>query len=590
MLASHAPAAEPERYRIQDLVVDADTAEVTRRGEPLILPPRTFELLVTLARRFPHVARRQELLETVWQGENVTDQTLSHRVMVLRRALGDDAAEPRYVAGARGWGYRLVGPVERTGGAARRATDESRPRRIGWDVVAAALAVGLVGVVAIALVILRRAPPSPVPRTLAMQPLVTHGLAPGLETVATDLTAAIAARLRRIGLLRVVPWDGQEPRPDLWMEGSLSGSVERIDLRLRLVEGASRHALWRWSVHGHLYEVLAGEEGTVAAVVEAVQRRLGASTTPSPVPSRVREQCLRAQVLWLSWTSEGNRRAAAIWRAALDAEPRHAPAHAGVALAESVAALLGYRPPAEAEAEARSHARLALELDERSGMAHAADAMVRLLFDRDIAAAATAARRADEDDPEDLAVVTTKALILEAEGRFDEEVARLHDAAEPEWAGFLLLEGRAQQGRARWSEALAAYERALALEPDLPSARLGRAECLGAAGRTPEALLALRGLTPRVPDDLRPPVGIGTAPELARAWRGRCHLASLTPRERARACLLGGDAEAARIALHAGLTGRWPFVVFVPRDPAFAALEGRPDPAAAVSAVKPGSP
>lgn len=588
MPASRAPAAEPERYRIHDLVVDVEAAEVTRRGEALTLPPRTFELLVALARRFPHVALRHELLETVWQGESVTDQTLSHRVMVLRRALDDDAVEPHYVAGARGWGYRLVGPVERTGGGARRATDEPRPRRRGWGVVTVALAVGLVAILVIARFVVGRAPPSPVPRTVAVQPLATRGLAPGLETVATDLTAAIAARLRRAGPLRVVPGDGPGPRPDLWIEGSLSGSVEQIDLRLRLVEGSSRRALWTRNVRGHLYEVLAGEEGTVAAVALVVQRRLGTPTTPSPVSARVREQSLRAQVLWLSWTSDGNRRAAALWSAALDAEPRHAPAHAGVALAASVAALLGYRSPAETEAEARSHARLALQLDERSGMAHAADALVRLLFDHDIAAAAAVTRRADVDDPEELTAVMADALVLEAEGRFDDGLARLRDAAEPEWAGLLLLEGRAQQGKARWNEALAAYERALALEPDLPGARLGRAECLTAAGHAPEALLALRGLPPKVADDLRPPVG--TAPELARAWRRRCQMASLTPRERARACLLGGDSEAALAALRAGLTGHWPFVVFVPKDPAFAALVGRPDFPAAFSAVKPGSP
>lgn len=583
-------APGPERYSLQDLVMDADTAEVMRQGQRIVLPPRTFELLLALARHFPHVVRRHELLETVWRGESVTDQTLSHRVMVLRRALGDDAAEPRYVAGARGWGYRLIGPVERLGeGVRRRSSDEPRPGLRGRPFVVPALVLGIVGI--LGMVVVGRAPPSKRPRTVSVKPLENRGLASGLETVASDLTGTVAAQLRRSGLLRVVPWDGKEPRPDLWIEGELSGSVEAVDVRLRLVGGAERQALWAREVHGHLYEVLAGEEGIVATAVEAVRWRLnGAPTTAptSPVSSRVQWQCLQAHVSWLAWTRSGNERAEKTWRAALEAEPRHAPAHAGVALAKGVAALLGYEAPAAAEAEARSHSRRALELDGHSAMAQAADAMVRLLFDRDVATAAAAGQRADAADPEEPTVVMVEALILEAEGRFDDSLGRLQDAAESEWGGILLLQGRDQQAQARWNEAIAAYERALLFEPDLSSARLGRAECLTAAGRAGEALLALQQRRPLPPDDLRPRLPTAAVTDLVRAWQGLCGAGSSTPRERARACILGGDPGAAVTALRAGVDGRWPFVVFVPKDPAYAVLVGRPDYAAAFPAAEPG--
>jgi hypothetical protein len=66
--------------------------------------------------------RRHELLERVWSDEHVSDQTLSQRVLLLRRALGDDAQRPVYVAGERGFGYRLLGPVQRL------ASDGSGPR------------------------------------------------------------------------------------------------------------------------------------------------------------------------------------------------------------------------------------------------------------------------------------------------------------------------------------------------------------------------------------------------------------------------------------------------------------------------------
>src|SRR5271157_6133850 len=102
-----------ERYRIGDLVVDTIDGTVTRGEQTLRLCPLTFELLVALARGAPHVVRRQELLETVWPNEFVSDETLSQRVRLLRESLGDTGEKPRYVGSLRGWGYKLIAPVER---------------------------------------------------------------------------------------------------------------------------------------------------------------------------------------------------------------------------------------------------------------------------------------------------------------------------------------------------------------------------------------------------------------------------------------------------------------------------------------------
>jgi DNA-binding winged helix-turn-helix (wHTH) protein/tetratricopeptide (TPR) repeat protein len=584
------PKEASERYLVQDIVVDVDAGEVARGGTAIALPPRTFELLVALARRYPHVVRRQELLEVVWPDETVTDQTLSHRVMVLRRALGNHADEPRYVAGERGWGYRLLGPVERVGSSARRSTDvPGSPPRAGR----AASVAQVVGLLALLLgiiwVVVRRAPPSPHPRTVAVTPLATDGLAPGLESLGADMARAIAARLRRGGGLRVVRWGGGEPRPNLWIEGSVSGSPERIEVRLQLREGAGQGVIWTRDFHGRLYDVVADERGMVDGAVMAIRRRLGLpeAAALAEVPPRLLWHCLQSEVLWLSWTGDGIERAKAGWNAVLEMEPRYAPAHARVALAEAVGALLGYGPTAEAEAQARAHAERALELDAQSGMAHAAEAMVRLLFDRDLAAAAAAAQRAHDAEPDELSVLMVGALVLEAQGRFDDSLVRLLQEPEaPEWAGILLLQGRAQQAKGRWNEAIAAYDQALALEPGLAAARRGRAECLTAAGRVSEALVALRGEESKAPMPPGPGAPTSDAPELTRVWRRLCQTAQATPRERARACLLGADPDGALEALRTAVESRSPFVVFVPKDPAFAPLAKYPGFAGLLPQVK----
>src|SRR5512136_1883934 len=124
---------EHELYRVGDLTLDVDARLLTRAGTLVQLPPKTFELFVELVRRAPGVVRRQELLDTVWAHELVNDEALTQRVMLLRRALGDDPKEPRFIASAPRWGYRLVAAVERVAAQptpaqapAERSPDDSR--------------------------------------------------------------------------------------------------------------------------------------------------------------------------------------------------------------------------------------------------------------------------------------------------------------------------------------------------------------------------------------------------------------------------------------------------------------------------------
>ena len=58
---------------------------------------------------------RDQLLDAIHgEGEgDVTDRAIDQYVKRLREKLGDDPAEPRYVATVRGAGYRAAGPVER---------------------------------------------------------------------------------------------------------------------------------------------------------------------------------------------------------------------------------------------------------------------------------------------------------------------------------------------------------------------------------------------------------------------------------------------------------------------------------------------
>src|SRR5882762_3165101 len=107
--AATSPAATG--YQVDDLIIDLGQQRVTRAGDDIPLPQLSFELLVTLARAAPDLVTFDQLTERVWTGLVITPETISQRVKLVRDALGDDSHAPRYIAGVRGRGYRMVAAV-----------------------------------------------------------------------------------------------------------------------------------------------------------------------------------------------------------------------------------------------------------------------------------------------------------------------------------------------------------------------------------------------------------------------------------------------------------------------------------------------
>lgn len=98
----------PGSRRLGDLVIDPVAREVTRDGQPVSLTRLEFDLLDALSEQ-PRVAfSRRHLLERVWGPNWFGDEhVVDVHVANLRRKLGDDPSDPRYVTTLRGVGYRL---------------------------------------------------------------------------------------------------------------------------------------------------------------------------------------------------------------------------------------------------------------------------------------------------------------------------------------------------------------------------------------------------------------------------------------------------------------------------------------------------
>ncbi|MDT0213501.1 response regulator transcription factor [Rothia sp. ARF10] len=91
-----------------DVRVDTESRRVFLHGEEIQLTAKEYELLRVLARNQGKVISREQLMrevwETAWYGST---KTLDMHISVLRKKLGDDAMQPRYITTIRGVGFRF---------------------------------------------------------------------------------------------------------------------------------------------------------------------------------------------------------------------------------------------------------------------------------------------------------------------------------------------------------------------------------------------------------------------------------------------------------------------------------------------------
>jgi Tol biopolymer transport system component/DNA-binding winged helix-turn-helix (wHTH) protein len=178
-------------YRFDDVEVDVGNFRVLKRGKALALEPKSLTVLVFLIERHGRLVEKSELMDVVWSDASVTENSLTHAITQLRKALGDDAKKARYIETVPTRGYRFVAnlaPVEDNSTliGAPLDSNQARPtdsanglaskRYRRWYVLSSALL--LVVVLAVTLIFVRRVhPPAEFQILRSIQLTTSTGLA-----------------------------------------------------------------------------------------------------------------------------------------------------------------------------------------------------------------------------------------------------------------------------------------------------------------------------------------------------------------------------------------------------------------------------
>jgi DNA-binding response OmpR family regulator len=106
-------AAAEKPLRIGEVELDPAARTARLAGAELDLSRKEFDLLAELMRSAGRVVRREDLMSKVWDVNWFgSTKTLDVHVGWLRRKLGDDPSDPRYIETVRGVGFRFAAPEE----------------------------------------------------------------------------------------------------------------------------------------------------------------------------------------------------------------------------------------------------------------------------------------------------------------------------------------------------------------------------------------------------------------------------------------------------------------------------------------------
>ncbi|HUL71795.1 MAG TPA: winged helix-turn-helix domain-containing protein [Vicinamibacterales bacterium] len=413
-------------YRFGPFVADRTAYRVSRGQTPVELTPKLLDLLFYLLDHPAALVTKEELLDGVWPGANVTDNALAQAVSDLRDALGDSPATPTYIRTIARRGYRFVAPVESADATPPRAPVPARLER-----PAPAAAGG--------------------PPTIAVLDFANVTEDPDIAWLGAGIAETVTSDLGQLDHFRVIDrWrvvqaarrtDGSlhEMAAALGAALVVAGSYQRTGTLLRItarvVDPAKGEAIADAKVDGPIEDVFTLQDG----IVNAFARELGVPAASSLTRVGVREtsnlEAYRAYTEgWLrveSLDTDVIGQAIASFERAIALDPRYAIAYAGLASAEVVAyemTRFAPEPNRQALASGIDHARHAVQLDGRLAEAHA-----------------------------------TLSFLLISAGQFDEArtAAQTAVAIDPEsWRNQYRL------GHALWGDArLRAFERARAIYP-----------------------------------------------------------------------------------------------------------------------------
>jgi adenylate cyclase len=264
-------------------------------GEDIPLRPQSLAVLKHLVDNANHVVTKEELLDTIWPGIAVTDNSLTQCVSEIRKAVGDEEQILLKTVARRG--YRLVLKTEALGLSpddssqdyhhAKPSKEDKGHGRVGLIFAIAALVIAAAVVVFIW--IAKRNVEAPASLSIAVLPFANRSEAEAQAYLANGFTDDLTAELARVPGLFVISRNAARAYRDgalspaqiakgLGVRYLLEGSVRRLGDEVRitahLVDASTAGQIWAERFEGEFADVFKLQDQVIGQIVGALELKL----------------------------------------------------------------------------------------------------------------------------------------------------------------------------------------------------------------------------------------------------------------------------------------------------------------------------
>jgi TolB-like protein/DNA-binding winged helix-turn-helix (wHTH) protein/Tfp pilus assembly protein PilF len=509
-------------FKIGDWSVEPAANRLFREDQEIRLEPKVMRVLIYLVERRGEVISRHDLEAHVWAGMIVTDDAVTNTVIKLRRALGDNARNPRYIETIAKTGYRLIAEVSVPEVSAVQAEEESttgiagRAQRLWRKTL-----IGGVGLLLGGSILWWVAVPmeTPTPATsdladakpvIAVLPFENLSADPEQDYFSDGITEDLITDLSKISGLRVVARNsvfayrgstdteqsiGAELHARYLLQGSVRKAQGRVRINVRLTDVSDIGMRWAERYDRELEDIFQLQDEITQQVVNALQIELSSDDRKRLI--RDYATGIEAYDLYLHGldhygrrSGESNLLAKDYFERAIAIDPAFARAYAGLALTYTINAVNGWGATLEGSlAKAEQLIEKAKALDDSLPQAHFVAGEVQM-YRRDYNAALEELARAVELKPSYADAYALTAWVLHFAGRPQKGLAAMRQAIDlnPRVPGaYQMVEGALHYELGKHAEAVRLLELAVQNNPNYQLARVFLAAAYAASGKVEEA-------------------------------------------------------------------------------------------------------
>jgi len=339
-------------FAFSDYTVDNERLELSGPSGPIPLQPQAFNLLVFLIEHAGRVVSKDEIFEAVWQGRIVGDGTLNARINAIRTAVGDDGTRQAVIKTLPRQGFRFVANLDDGVAVRSEVAQPSGPAKsvgilpftnIGNDDEQAYFADGL-----------------------------TEDLITDLSKVQDLFVIARNTAFSFKGSSRSTIEIGRDMGVAHILEGSVRRAGDRIRINAQLVETKTGGSVWAERYDRDFSDIFAVQDDITSEITRALQANLQSNEGINRGASaEAYELCLRARALFFKFQPDAFVECLALLDQAVEIDPSYSRAWAEQVFPYQSGHTFGFPGFENGLSVAIEKGRRAVELDDKSGFAHA---------------------------------------------------------------------------------------------------------------------------------------------------------------------------------------------------------------------------